>query len=403
MRLILAVIAVMIIVSASSVMGMGKSSGSKKKVDKPLVKNEAKPAPKPVAPTKPAKVVAPKPAAKAPVTLITKPDLEKVVVTVNGTAIKESTVQAKIDEAMKIQMGRMAARGGNIPPEALMGLRDRMRNDVVDGIVLEQLIDEKIKAAKIVPTDADADAKIKEIMTMNNMTIDQVKEQLAKNNVTLDDFKEQLKQNVAIERVIDAEMKAAGESPEVTDEDAKKFYDENAAQFSSPEQVRASHILIKADMKDEAAMAEAKKKIEGILEKARAGEDFAALAKEHTEDPGSKETGGEYTFGRGKMVKPFEDTAFSLEVGKISDPVETTFGYHIIKLSEKIPAETKEFDEVKELLIKDLANRKKSQFWGTMRTKIKEDAKIEWSAEEKASREKAAAPKATSPRMIQPK
>lgn len=413
MRLILTVIAVMFIVSASNVMGMGKSSGSKKKVDKPLVKNEAKPAPKPVAPakpapkpvapTKPANVVAPKTEAKAPVTLITEPDLEKVVVTVNGTPIKESVVQAKIDEAMKLQMGRMAARGGNIPPEALSGLRDRMRNDVVDGIVLEQLIDEKIKAANIVVTDADADAKIKEIMTMNNMTIDQVKEQLAKNNVTLDDFKKQLKQNVAIERVIDAEMKAKGESPEVTDEEAKKFYDENAAQFSSPEQVRASHILIKADMKDEAAKAEAKKKIEGILEKARAGEDFAALAKEYSEDPGSKDIGGEYTFGRGKMVKPFEDTAFSLEVGKISDPVETTFGYHIIKLSEKIPAETKEFDEVKELLIKDLANRKKSQFWTTMRTKVMEDAKIEWSAEEKASREKAAAPKATSPRVIQPK
>lgn len=415
MRLFLTLTAVIFIFSASNVMGLGKSDGSKKKVDEPLAKKEVKPAAK-----KPAKpVVAPvKPAAKKPtkpVAPVTPPKVvtpkaaepvvspDKVVVTVNGIAIKEGAVQAKLDEAMKMQMSRMAGRGGSIPPDALKGLRDRMRKDVVDGIVLEQLIDEKIKAAKIVATDADVDAKIDEILTLNKITLDQAKEQLAANGTTFDDFKEQMKKNVEIEKVIDSEMKASGESSEVTEEDAKKFYDENAPQFSSPEQVRASHILIKADMKDEAAKAEAKKKIDGILEKARAGEDFAALAKEHSEDPGSKDKGGEYTFERGKMVKPFEDTAFSLEVGKISDPVETTFGYHIIKLSEKIPAKTTGFDEVKERLIKDLASRKMNQFWGTLRKTIQEDAKIEWSAEEKAAREKAAVGQATSPRVIQPK
>lgn len=397
MRLILAVFAVLIVLTASNVMGFGKSDGSKKKVDEPLAKKAIASAPKP------AQKPAPKPAAKVPITLITQPGEDKVVVTINGTAIKESAVQAKLDEAMKMQMGRMASRGGKIPPDALKGLRNRMRNDVLDGIILEQLIDEKIKAAKIVVTDADADAKIEEIMTMNKMTIDQIKEQLAKKNVTFDDFKEQLKKNVGIEKVIDVEMKAAGKSSAVTDADAKKFYDDNAAQFSTPEQVRASHILIKADMKDEAAKAEAKKKAEGILVKARGGEDFAALAKEHSEDPGSKDKGGEYTFGRGRMVKPFEDTAFSLEVGKISDPVETTFGYHIIKLSEKIPAKVTEFDEVKERLITDLVRRKKSEFWSTLRPKIQEDAKIEWSAEEKAKRAKAAAPKAPASRKVPPK
>jgi parvulin-like peptidyl-prolyl isomerase len=118
--------------------------------------------------------------------------------------------------------------------------------------------------------------------------------------------------------------------------------------------VRASHILLltqdpethqplPADKK-----AEIKKKMEDILKQAKSGADFAELAKKYTEDPGSKETGGEYTFPRGKMQKEFEDTAFSLKTNEISDIIETTYGYHIIKLSEKIPAKKVDFDKVKE-------------------------------------------------------
>ena len=89
-----------------------------------------------------------------------------------------------------------------------------------------------------------------------------------------------------------------------------------------------------------------RKEMEGLLKRARAGEDFAKLAKEYSEDPGSKDKGGEYTFPRGQMVPEFEAAAFSLNTNQVSDIVTTRFGYHIIKLSEKIPAQKVEFAKV---------------------------------------------------------
>ena len=83
--------------------------------------------------------------------------------------------------------------------------------------------------------------------------------------------------------------------------------------------------------------------MEGLLKRARAGEDFAKLAKEYSEDPGSKDKGGEYKFPRGQMVPEFEAAAFSLGTNQVSDIVTTRFGYHIIKLSEKIPARKVEY------------------------------------------------------------
>lgn len=121
------------------------------------------------------------------------------------------------------------------------------------------------------------------------------------------------------------------------------------------DQVRARHILISTIDKatntplPEEKKAEAKKKAEEILAKAKAGDDFAELAKEYSEDPGSKDNGGEYTFGYGKMVPEFETAAFSLKPGEISDLVETNFGYHIIKVEEKIASTPEDIEKAKDL------------------------------------------------------
>ena len=121
-------------------------------------------------------------------------------------------------------------------------------------------------------------------------------------------------ESATAETVLKRELKV-----NVTDEDAKKYYEDNPARFEQPEMVRASHILLTT--RDPATNTEltedqkaAKhKQMEGILKRARAGEDFAKLAKEYSEDPGSKDKGGEYTFPRGQMVPEFEAAAFSLE------------------------------------------------------------------------------------------
>jgi peptidyl-prolyl cis-trans isomerase D len=127
--------------------------------------------------------------------------------------------------------------------------------------------------------------------------------------------------------------------------DIESYYQENQQQYSTPEQVTVSHILLKTEGKDDAAV---KKQAEDLLAKAKGGADFAELANKFSEDEGSNKKGGVYDyFGRGTMVKEFEDVAFSLEPGQISDPVKTTYGYHIIKGGEKRAATTRSLDEVR--------------------------------------------------------
>jgi len=131
----------------------------------------------------------------------------------------------------------------------------------------------------------------------------------------------------------------------VSPQDVQRYYEQNIEQFSTPEQVRASHVLIKTDGKDAAA---ARKEAEAVLARAKAGADFAELAKQYSQDESNKDKGGDLgLFGRGAMVKEFEDAAFGLEPGQISDIVQTQFGFHVIKLLEKKPGETRPLDQVR--------------------------------------------------------
>ncbi len=144
----------------------------------------------------------------------------------------------------------------------------------------------------------------------------------------------------------------------VSDNDAKKYYDENINRYTNPEQVRASHILIKVDIdsteaannpkKLKIAERKAKKLADKIYKKAINGADFAELAKKYSDDPGSAARGGDLGFfTRGRMVKEFEDVAFSMKVGEISKPIKSKFGYHIIKVTDRKSKEVKPFDDAR--------------------------------------------------------
>ena len=135
--------------------------------------------------------------------------------------------------------------------------------------------------------------------------------------------------------------------------DVERSYQQSIQQYSTPEQVRASHILLKTEGKDEAAV---KAKAEGLLKQVKSGADFAELAKKFSEDEASAKAGGDLDFfGRGRMVKEFEDIAFTLAPGAISDLVKTQFGYHIIKVVDKKPAATRPLEEVRQQIADQLA------------------------------------------------
>ena len=136
----------------------------------------------------------------------------------------------------------------------------------------------------------------------------------------------------------------------VTDKDVEEYYKNHPKEFEKPETVKARHILIgfKGDMTEDQKK-ELRKKAEDVLKKAKGGDDFAQLASEYSDDPGSKTKGGELGyFPKGNMVPEFENAAFNLKPGEISNVIETPYGYHIIKVEDKKAAEMPAFDSIKE-------------------------------------------------------
>jgi len=145
----------------------------------------------------------------------------------------------------------------------------------------------------------------------------------------------------------------------VPEAEIEAFYTQNNAQYSTPEQVRASHILLKTEGKDEAAV---RKQAEEVLKRVKAGEDFAALAKQYSEDESNNAKGGDLDyFGRGSMVPEFEQAAFGMKTGEISDLVKTSFGFHIIKVVDHKPALTRPLAEVRAEIEDQLKGQKAQQ------------------------------------------
>ena len=255
-----------------------------------------------------------------------------------------SISRSQLDEALIGIKTGAAARGQTIPPDKMAELEVQ----ILQRLIQVQLLNAKATDADKLAGKEQTEKRIAELKTRAGSE-ETFEKQLKSIGITPAEFKTKMGEELTAEVVLKRELKVTA-----TDEEAKKFYDENPAQFEQPETVRAAHVLISTrddasgtDLSDDQKAA--KKKIaEDVLKRAKAGEDFAKLAKEYSDDPGSKENGGEYTFPRGRMVREFEATAFSLNTNQVSDIVTTQFGYHIIKLYEKNPAKKVEFDKVKD-------------------------------------------------------
>jgi peptidyl-prolyl cis-trans isomerase D len=166
--------------------------------------------------------------------------------------------------------------------------------------------------------------------------------------------------------------------------DVQRHYNDNIQQYQTPEQVKASHILLKTDGKDEATV---RKQAEEVLKEVKAGGDFAALAKKYSEDEGSKANGGDLDyFGRGRMVPEFENVAFTLPPGQVSDLVKSQFGFHIIKVIDKRPGATTPLDQVRsqiqDQLALQLADQRISDQAAQYASRIKDIADLESVARE---------------------
>ena len=302
---------------------------------------------------KPAEAVKPVPA-----------QLPEIVARVNGETVSKADLEKAVQNAEQ-------RAGGPVPADQ----RDQIYRGLLDRLVGYKLLLQESKTRKVAVSDADVEAQVGQLKQQfpNEEAFKQV---LAQQHMTLEQLKADARQDMAVQKLLES---AVADKVVVKPEDIEAFYKSNQEHFQQPERVHASHILIQVPKDaDAATKAKAKAKAEDLLKQARAGKDFAALAKENSQDPGSAQNGGDLgSFGKGQMVPQFDTVAFTLKPGSISDVVETDFGYHIIKVIEKQPAGAVAFDVAKPQIQQYLENQGKQQQTETFVNSLKAKAKVE--------------------------
>lgn len=261
-------------------------------------------------------------------------ELPDVVARVNGQTISRDDLQQAV--------GEIEARAGQgVPADQ----RDRVFRGVLDQLIAYRLLAQESASRRIAVPDADVEARITQIRSQFPSE-ELFTQTLAQRRLTLEGLRTDVREGLQIDRMIDAEV---GTRAAVTAEQITDFYAKNPSEFQQAERVRASHILIRvSEGGDAAAKEQARTRATAILTDVKAGRDFAALATEHSQDPGSAPKGGDLGFfERGQMVGPFEEAAFSLAAGQSSELVETQFGFHIVKVVDKQAARTIPLDEVR--------------------------------------------------------
>ncbi len=286
--------------------------------------------------------------------------------TVNGSVIPKQTLEREV----RLFTDRMVRQGRQVPDVQVPVLR----NEILDSLIDQELLYQDSQKQHMQVDKKAVDEKYDEIKKRFK-TEQEFKDAISKMDVTEAEIRSQLKKGLAIDELLKSKVV---KDIQVTEEEAKKYYDEHADQFKQAEQVKASHILIQVapDANDE-KKTEAKNKIAAVQERLKKGEDFAAVAKESSEGP-SKSKGGDLGFfQRGQMDKAFEEVAFALEPGTVSDVVETRFGYHIIKVDEKKPETTLSFSDEKDKIEQFLKQQKTREKIEAYLEDLRKKAKID--------------------------
>ena len=285
---------------------------------------------------------------------------------VNGKAISYK----EFENELALDMQRMQSQGMQIPEQ----LQGQVRTEVLDQIIGRELIYQESQKKGV---KADTELVEQELSAIKKRFPDQKKfeEALAKMNLSEEKLKNQISERSVIRAFIEKEIVS---KIEVSDEEAKAFYEKNPTYFKRPEEVHAQHILIKSGKEDDDKKKSAsRKELMEIKKRADAGEDFSELAKAHSQGPSAPKGGDLGYFSKGKMVPAFEKAAFELKPEEVSDIVETRFGFHLIKVIDRREASTVSLEEARPKIIANLRNQKAQAEVGDYVKKLRGDAKVE--------------------------
>lgn len=335
------------------------------KPSEPAAKPEAEAKPSPTATSAaaatPAATAAP---AASPAQATDGLNLKDPVATVNGEPISRADLDKAFNEA--VQAAGMKA--DDLTAEQKMeGYRQ-----LLDELIMDKLVNKAAEGVTVPQSEVDAEiAKIKAQFPSE----EEFNKQLAEAGQPPEKLGETVAKMLQRQKWMESKI---GSAADVTPADAQKFYDENKAEFQEPDTVKASHILflVKKDDPEDVV-----KKQEEAAKKAAARakkEDFTKLAKELSEEPGAKESGGDLGyFSKDRMVPEFANAAFEQKVGTVGEPVRTQFGWHVIKVTDKKPAGTLPFDQVKDQLIAYLKTDKQRKAVQELLASLRDSAKVE--------------------------
>jgi parvulin-like peptidyl-prolyl isomerase len=297
---------------------------------------------------------------------------DPVVAKGNGVEVHQS----QVDDAWTSFKANRAAAGEPVIP----GAGPKIRRQIVEKLVSTQLLMGKATTKDREEGKAFADKYVAE-MKAKATSEAAFKRQLIALGTTPEQYMADVLEQAISKAVIDRDLK---KKEIVSDADIRKFYDENPDLFLEPEQFRVRQILIATReipsgvplsppvLKEKRAIADK------ALQRARAGDDFAKLVQEYSEDPKSKEKGGEVTFtkGSGEVPVQFEAAAATLASNQISDLVQTVFGYHIIKLEERIPGKKSDINQVQEKIREAILQTRVQKKLGAYLDDLKKQADV---------------------------
>ncbi len=294
---------------------------------------------------------------------------KSTIAKVNGEKIQRKDLEEnprlkQVVNQMKMQYGEEFEKSEQ-GKEAIK----EQKKQILDELITEKVLLQKGKELKIIPKDEElnkeVDKKFNEIKAVYNNDEKKFEETLKSTGFTKETLKEYLKSQIIIEKVINEATKDV----KVEDKDAKKYYNENQSMFTEkPNTMNVSHILVKTE--DEA------KKVKKRLD---SKEDFAKVAKEVSQDPGSKDKGGllgDINYNDANFDPTFMKAAIALKQGAVSNAVHTQFGYHIIKINSKKEYPVKKFDAVKEDIKKELKMEKQKEAYTKKIEEWKKASKI---------------------------
>lgn len=288
------------------------------------------------------------------------------VARVNGVDI----TKAELERAKKIILSRNQMGHASMNDE----MSKKVEEAALNQIIAKELLYQDGKKLEIKDLDKKVQEKVAEHKSRFPSKADYEKA-LKEMDMTEKEVETFTKEDMVIGNLIETKIVA---NTKITDEEAKKFYDDNKDKFRRDESVRASHILVGSDQNASPEdKKKAREKADALLKQLKGGADFAELAKKESSCPSSAQGGDLGFFGKGQMVPEFEKASFALKPGEVSDVVETQFGYHIIKLAEKKDAETVPFEEAKERIVQFLTQQKVQKGIGDYAEELKKKGKVE--------------------------